>query len=180
VDVTFHDVLVRSLRLGNTTAADWLPEISASEEGLENAYKIKFGDDRFSRKILRLVADSAADSLRAETFKAGYASETRKVRPVVDVRTAFFASSRLLKIAEWADSDRIEGLGDRYRNAARLAEITGEHYVGRESEDFETVAGAYESAVGGAFDYAVREVVLKLLVDVGAVEERAKKGRSKT
>lgn len=180
MDVTFHDVLIRNLLLESRDAGEWLPKVAFSDEEMEYAYRLKFGDDRFSRKILRLVADSVVEAILADPYRNEFRSELRRIRPVVDVRTAFFASSRLLKIAEWDRQDNGEGAGDTYASAARLAEVVGEHYGGMPPEGYEEVAGNYVGAIRGSFDDAVRTVVLKLLADIRTVEERAKKSRSKT
>lgn len=186
---TFHDVLVAYLRMGQPDTS-WLPKIEESPDGQagglwgapwlleigdsrEDTLKIKFGTDRYSKKLLRLTADSATSALLANPRCREYAAALARVRRVTDVRSAGFAAARLRKIAAIAKLAG-ETQAAPYRKAALLAENVAACYRGEEFPDtYSSVANVYHAAVDGGLDEPVRPVILKLLVDVQAVEKRA-------
>lgn len=167
---TFHDVLVDGLGRGLRDAS-WLPEIEASPD--EDALKLRFGTDRFSKKILRLTADSATAALLANPHSQEFATALARVRRITDVRSARYASVRLRKIAaRVVHAGEIRG--EPYRGAAWLAELVGECYENPGfSYEYFGVADQYMNAARGGFDESVRPVILRLLADVHAVEKRA-------
>lgn len=168
MDVSLHDVLVHEFQLGRNRI-DWLPAAGGLPEGY---FRARFADDRVGRLQLRLLANSAVKGLQ-ETQRMEYRNELKRIRFINCRRTAFAASSRLLRVASWSEAEYGENAGAEFASAARLAELVGEHYNGWPTSSYADVVGLYVEAANQGFDPFVRTETLRLLKDLKALEPKA-------
>lgn len=157
-----HDHIVHALNLNASEKLDWLPEIpNELPDG-------KFDPGKKSRKQLRLIANAAITALALEATE-GFRHDLQTIRSINDRKTADIASNRLIRIAEWVEEDE-NAAGDKYRQAARLAEVVLEHYGEMPmSESFADIAGTYAS-VPWIPSPAVQPSVLELLKKLRELE----------
>lgn len=154
-----HDHIVRALnRNANSfqrNDLDWLPKIpNELPDG-------KFDLGKKSRKQLRLIANAAITALALKAPDR-FQYDLQSIRSINDRKTANIASNRLIRIAECVEEDA-DAAGDKYRQAARLAEVVLEHYGQTEMrESFADIAGTYAS-VPWIPSPAVQPSVLELL-----------------
>ncbi|MFE6739748.1 hypothetical protein [Streptomyces tubercidicus] len=159
-----HDHIVHALNLNANKKLDYLPEIP---DELPDG---KFDLGTKSRKQLRLIANAAITALALKSPER-FRYDLQAIRSINDRKTANIASNRLMRIAECVEEDE-EAAGDKYRQAARLAEVVLEHYDEMPmSESFVDIAGAYAS-VPWIPSPKVQPSVLELLKSLRELEGR--------